>query len=155
MKATSLGLVRPFFRPAGVLLFLTAAAKIASTAGEARIMGAADPILHIQFRYLFWIVAVFEGIVAWCCLSEMRVALQAGLLAWLTTLFGIYRVGLALGHYKYCPCLGNLTDALHVRPQVANILMESILLYMLVGSYAISILCWRSKMTDQSIIIPQ
>ena len=43
--------------------------------------------------------------------------------------------------------MGNLTDALHIRPEVADNIMKAILGYLLIGSYGLLIWQWRlSKM---------
>jgi hypothetical protein len=65
----------------------------------------------------------------------MRLKLVA--ITWLATLIFLYRVGLwAIGWHGSCPCLGGLTDALHVSPQAANAAMKFVLLYLLLGGYA-------------------
>jgi hypothetical protein len=67
-------------------------------------------------------------------------------LAWLSTSFLIYRFGLVwAGYHKPCPCLGNLTDALHIPPQTADTAMKIILAYLLIGSYATLFWLWRQK----------
>jgi hypothetical protein len=44
-----------------------------------------------------------------------------------------------------CPCLGNLTDALHITPQTADTAMKIILTYLLIGSYASLFWLWRQR----------
>ena len=59
------------------------------------------------------------------------------LLAWLATALVMYRIGLKwVGYLKPCSCLGNLTDALNISPQTADMTMKINLAYLLVGSYA-------------------
>jgi len=41
--------------------------------------------------------------------------------------------------------VGNLTDALHIPPQAADIAMKIILAYLFVGSYATLFWLWRQK----------
>jgi hypothetical protein len=66
------------------------------------------------------------------------------LVAWLATSLLAYRIGLvAVGYHRPCPCLGNLTDALHIPPQIADTAMKIILAYLLIGSYATLFWLWR------------
>ena len=69
-----------------------------------------------------------------------------GLVVWLATSFLVYRIGLVwVGYKKPCPCLGNLTDALHIPPQTADTAMKIILAYLLIGSYATLFWLWRQR----------
>jgi hypothetical protein len=129
--------VRFFLCSAGMLLILTGAAKLISAAGSARILQMPDPLLMIPFGYVFWIAGITEILVAFVCFFSNRTRLSAGLVAWLATTFLIYRIGLlCLGSYKLCGCLGNLTDAVHISPQTADLIAKTVLGYLLIGSYA-------------------
>jgi hypothetical protein len=141
-------LFRSFMVSAGTLLLATAAAKLVSAGGNARILQDPDPILAISFRHLFWIVGVLELVIALICLFGNQPRLQAGLVAWLATSFAIYRLALYLAAYpKPCHCLGNLTDALHLSPELADTVMKVILAYLLIGSYAILFWFWKQRET--------
>ena len=135
-----------FIYIAGTMLFITAVAKFVSSAGSARILQNPDPILGISFRHVFWIVGAFELFVALVCFFSKQISLGAGLVAWLSTSFLFYRLGLVLiGYHLPCSCLGNLTDALHIPPQAADTAMKIILAYLLIGSYATLFWLWRQK----------
>jgi hypothetical protein len=135
-----------FIYIAGTMLFITAVAKFVSSAGSARILQNPDPILGISFRHVFWIVGAFELFVALVCFFSKQISLGAGLVAWLSTSFLFYRLGLVLiGYHRPCSCLGNLTDALHIPPQAADTAMKIILAYLLIGSYATLFWLWRQK----------
>jgi len=125
-------------------MFMTATAKLISSFGTARILQMPDPILAIAFRYVFWAVGSLElGMAAICFLSK-RITLQAVLVAWLSTNFVVYRLGLFwVGYLKPCSCLGNLTDALHILPETADTCMKIVLGYLLVGSYATLFTLWK------------
>jgi hypothetical protein len=145
MKMQSI--IRLFIIISGVLLFLSAAAKFISANGNAGVLQQSDPILSISFRHLFWIVGSFELIVATVCILEDNQQLQATSLACLSTGFMVYRLGMKWVHYyKPCPCLGSLTDALRIPPETADTVMQIILAYLLIGSYA-TLLClrWQRK----------
>src|SRR4051812_40624213 len=111
---------RWFLYSVGVILALTAAAKFVSAMGNARILQSPDPIFGIPFRSVFWIVGGIEIVVALVCLFGRRLNLGSGAVAWLATSFVFYRIGLLwVGYQRPCTCLGNLTDALHIRPETA------------------------------------
>ena len=130
----------------GILLLLTSVAKIISATGSARALVNADPILFISFRSEFFIIGCIELIVGSVCLIHKSVGLRAGLVAWLSTAFAVYRVGLwAVGWHKPCACLGNFTGALGIPPQGADTAMKIILAYLLIGSYATLFWLWRQR----------
>ena len=135
-----------FIYSAGLLLAITAVAKFISSLGNAHILNYADPLLAISFRRVFWIVGTLEVAVALVCIFGKSIRLQTGLLAWLTTSFLVYRLGLIWVNYqKPCSCLGNLTDALHIPPQTADTAMKIVLAYLLIGSYGTLLWLWRQK----------
>ena len=131
-----------FFFSSGGLLLATASAKLVSSSGNSHILENQDPLLFISFRQLFLAVGTIEIMVAAVCFSG-RTRLQARLVAWLATNILIYRLGLYWIGYQPCHCLGNLTDALHVPPQTADLVMKIILAYLLLGSYATLFWLWR------------
>jgi len=148
-------IARLFLYSAGALLLLTAAAKLVSSFGSTRILQMSDPVLALPFRYVFWLVSAIELGVAFACFFGKRVGLQAGLVAWLSTNFVVYRLGLlCVGYHKPCSCLGNLTDALHIPPQTADTAMKIILGYLLFGSYATLFWLWKQKRKASPLMPP-
>jgi hypothetical protein len=135
---------RFFILSSGGLLFVTAVAKLVSASGNARILQYLDPVLAIPFRNVFWSVGALEIAVALVCFFGKQEMLQAGLIAWLATNFVVYRLGLLwVGYHKPCPCLGNLTEALHISPHTGNTVLKIILAYLLIGSYATLLWLWK------------
>ena len=135
-----------FLYSAAVVLLLTAVAKFIGSFGPAAILRMSDPLMGFQFRDLFRIVGGLEVAVVLVCFISKRIWLPAGLMAWLATNFLLYRVSLMLvGWHRPCPCLGNLTDALHIPPQTADTAMKIILAYLLIGSYATLFWLWRQR----------
>ena len=140
------GLVVGFVYSAGVILAVTAMAKIVSACGHAGILRKPDPILRISFQHLLLLVAVLELTIALTCFFNKRMRLNAALVAWLATGFLVYRLGSGwIGGSKPCGCLGNLTDALHLPPQIVDATMKIILAYLLVGNYGILYWLWRQS----------
>jgi hypothetical protein len=135
-----------FIHSSGVLLLITAIAKIISATGGARVMLIPDPIIGISYRYLLIMVGLAELMVAIILLFGQRVNLKIILLAWLSTNILVYRIGLIwVGFKKPCGCLGTLTDALHISPTVADSIMKIVLAYLLIGSYAALFMLWWQR----------
>jgi hypothetical protein len=145
-------LVYFFVKIAGVLLLITALAKIAAdfAGGTAAILNEHDPIFRISFRLELFLVAVLEIIIAAVCLFTKRVWLQLGLIAWLATNFAIYHLGLWMISYHICPCLGNIPAVLHLSTQTANAITYAILFYLLLGSYGCLIGKWLANRARRS-----
>jgi hypothetical protein len=139
-------LISIFVISSGVLLILTAVAKLISSFGTARILYSVDPIFLISFGRIFQVTAVVElGVATICFLNKNRI-LQTGLIALLASNFLLYRFGLHwVGYRGLCPCLGNLTDALLIPPQTVDTIMKIILAYLLIGSYATLFWLWMQR----------
>jgi hypothetical protein len=141
--------VRVFLFLSGVLLSVTGISKLISSAGSARILQYHEPILSIEYRYVFLVVGTLEILTALFCFFGRQQYLKIFVVAWLATNFMLYRLGLILvGYHKPCSCLGTLTSTLHISPDTANKIMEVILFFLLIGSYYILIWLWRHKRTS-------
>jgi hypothetical protein len=91
------------------------------------------------------IVAVILEIAAVAfILAKDFITAKLMVIAWLSSLFVLYRVGLSVvGFRGYCQCLGSLTDWAHISPAGAQLLSEGILSYMFFGSLAL--LAWLTR----------
>ena len=137
-----------FINSTGVLLTITSVAKYVSSLGDVAILQTHDPLTGLQFRYLFWIAATVELVIALFCFFCKRIFLTTGLIAWLSSCFLLYRICLILvGYVRPCSCLGNFSDALHISPQTANTVMKTVLAYLLIGSYVSLFWLWRQPGT--------
>lgn len=133
-----------FIHAAVTILAFTGIAKVWSAFGRTKLLGVDDPITGIQFGHLILTVGILELVIAGICLFGKSQRLPLGLIAWLATNFVVYRLGLWwMGWKKPCNCLGNLTDALHISPQLADNIMKVILVYLLIGSYGLLFWQWR------------
>lgn len=132
-----------FITSAGILLVLTATAKLVSSFGSAPVQQDLDPLFHIQFKYLLWSVSLIEFAVAAICTFGDSQKIQAGLIGLLAIQFVLYRLGLLLvGYGKICPCLGHLSEGLPISPEAADMGLKAILAYWLIGSCsALFVLC--------------
>jgi hypothetical protein len=133
-----------FFVSAGIILVITGVAKIWSAFGSAGLLVVIDPLFRIRFSHLLLLAGNVELLVACFCFFGRRHEVEACMLALLATTFMGYRLGLILAEYhRPCSCLGNLTDALHISPQLADNVMKGVLAYLLIGSYATLFWLWR------------
>jgi hypothetical protein len=133
-----------FLTGAGIVLLLTALAKILSAVGPARALDVPDPIIGISFRFVMVGVGLVELLIAFFCLFTARRWICLLAVAWLASNFVTYQLGLWwMGWHRPCGCLGNLTDALHISPTTADHIMKAVLAYLLIGSYWLLWRQWR------------
>lgn len=124
-----------FVVSAGSILLVTGIAKVVSAFGTSRILDLSDPIFSISFRHLFASVGLLETIVAVLCVCRPKELLSLGLTAWVAISFLLYRSGLVwVGWHRPCPCLGNLSDTLHVNPDLADSVSKVLIGYLVCGS---------------------
>lgn len=148
-------LVQWFNVSAGVILAITGIAKACSGLGISKFLAVADPIIGIQFGHLMLVVGILEIAIALVCFCSKQRSMALGLVAWLSTNFVFYRLGLWwMDWHRPCSCLGNLTDALHLSPQIADTVMKIILGYLLVGSYASLFWIWRHNRQLSAAMVP-
>jgi hypothetical protein len=113
----------------------TGCLKLIASVGSARYLDLADPITRMPFRQLLLAVGVTEIAVAAVSAQSRFARTAAWPIAWLATGFSAYRFALWwIGWQKPCDCLGNLTEALHISPVVADNVMKGVLAYLLIGS---------------------
>ena len=135
-----------FVLSAGAILAITGIAKVWSGFGNSQFLAVVDPIIGIEFGQLMLAVGAAEIVIALVCFFSKRQTLVLGLVTWISTSFVVYRLGLWwMGWHRPCNCLGNLTDALHISPQLADNIMKGVLAYLLIGSYGILIWQFRER----------
>jgi hypothetical protein len=149
MTMKKLTLQRWFIFSAGGILLITGLAKIFSAHGNAKILDLSDPIFKISFRRLMFLVGNLELIISAFCFFGKKIGLQISAIAWLAGVFILYRIGLmAVGYRRPCPCLGSLTDALHISPETTNLTGKIFLAYLSIGSCcSLFYLLRRNKLT--------
>jgi hypothetical protein len=136
-------IVRRFIYSSAVLLFLTAAAKVTSVFGSAALLGRHEPLMGLNYRSLLGIAGLLELAVSAVCVLNKSITIRLWMIAWLATIILVYRVSMPwVGYQQPCPCLGSLTDVLHVSPHVANDAMKGALAYLLAGSYGSLLWLW-------------
>jgi hypothetical protein len=128
--------IKWFCASGAIILCITGAAKIWSSFGHATFLTVADPIIGIKFGHLLLLIGVVEATIAMIFFIGGRQELFLKFVAWLSTNFVLYRMGLVLlKWHRPCQCMGNLTDALHISPITADEIMKWVLAYLLLGSY--------------------
>jgi hypothetical protein len=133
---------------AGAVLAITALAKSFSAIGPARALDAPDPLIGIPFRQLMLVVGLVELFVAFFCLFTEKQRFTLLAVAWLSTNFLVYRLGLwVIGWHHPCGCMGSLTGILHLSDRAADNIMKGVLAYLLIGSYGILFWQWRQRRT--------
>jgi hypothetical protein len=136
-----------FANVAGGVLAATGLAKAFSAIGPARVLDAADPLIGIPFRQLLLLVGLVELFIAFFCLFTDKRRLSLLGVAWLSTNFLVYRLGLwFIGWHHPCACMGSLAGALHLSDQAADNIMKGILAFMLAGSYLLLFSQWRQSL---------
>jgi hypothetical protein len=135
-----------FLFTVGIILVVTGMAKIVTAFGSIKILNVRDPLFGLPFRSLLLLVGLVELVIACLCLFRKCPRLNTVLVSWLATNFVAYRFGLwFVGWKRPCPCLGNLTDMLHISPQTADTALRIILAYLLIGSYVKLFWLWRQR----------
>ena len=135
-----------FIQSSAVVFAITGAAKVWSVFGGMRVLAATEPLTGLTFGRLLLVAGIVELMAAALCVMHGSALLRVCVVSWLAGSFAVYRIGLwTLGWHGPCPCLGNLTDALHISPATADNLMKGVLAYLLVGSYWLLWREWKNK----------
>jgi hypothetical protein len=135
-----------FVLSAGYILLFSGLAKVISAFGKAEILSVANPIFGISFRSLMELVGLLELAISCVCLFTVRRNLALKLVAWIAINFAGYHFALWLSDSPQpCPCLGNLTEMLHISRLFADRLTQFILGYLLAGSCLIFFLKRKSS----------
>ncbi len=131
----------------GVVLSILGLLKLISAFGHAHVLEMPDPVIGLTVKHTMIGVGCLEILVAIACFSIKRIERRLGLIAWISTNFLIYRIGLWLIDWPSpCHCMGTITDSLHIPVGVADTVMKCVLLFMLTGSYGALYLCKSSKL---------
>ena len=133
-------ITRLFLVSVATVLFLTAAAKLYSATGTARILSLADPLLHVNNRILLAALGLVETAVAAYLLLVRGEASQlraVTVVSWLSSNFIVYRLGIHFMGVNTCPCLGMLGSKLPLTPGFVSNLLGAFVLYWFIGSACI------------------
>lgn len=138
--------MKGYIKSVAVLFFIFSMAKFVTLGANIPLLDLSDPIFLLKNRYLLLLVAITEFLVAVLCILNKEPRIQITAIAWLSTNFMLYRIGLfMLGDLRHCACLGNFADALYISPQVADGIVKVALAYLLIGSHGLLIWEWRRR----------
>ncbi len=145
-----------FLGSAGGALAVTGLSKVLSTIGTARVLDTFDPLTGMRFRQLLLLVGLTELFIGFTCLFTKYRRLSLLAVAWLSTNFVVYRVGLWLvGWHRPCGCMGSLSEMLHLSAHAADSIMKAVLTYLLLGSYGILFWQWRQRRAHERAVLPE
>ncbi|MCI0540399.1 MAG: hypothetical protein L0Z50_34790 [Verrucomicrobiales bacterium] len=144
-----------FLLSTGVILSLTAGAKLLSAFGDTKILDFPDPLWGLSNRRLLFGAALLEFASVLCFLGRMRVELKYLLSAWLGANFILYRAANAvLNPGKPCPCLGTASERIHLSEETASYLLSALAVYMLFAGVALYVQRSRSSATSAASTKP-
>jgi predicted RNA-binding Zn-ribbon protein involved in translation (DUF1610 family) len=139
-------LIRPFIHFAGGILLAAALIRFFIATGHLPVLALPDPMLGISLRFALLIVGGIELTFALICLFGKNVRLQTGFLAWLSTCFVVFWLGLFWMHcHLQGTCLGSLNDPLNLSRGAIGYVMRFIPVCLLLGSYAALLHLWLAK----------
>lgn len=139
-------LVATFIKSAGIFLGIAAVAKLVSSFGRAHIVDYPDPIFLLKNRDVFRILGIIELIVTFFCFLSKNQKMQSGVIALVSSNFLFYRFGVNwLGYEGLCPCLGSMSDVMHISPEVFETALKVTMVYLLIGGVGTSFYLWRER----------
>lgn len=117
------------------LLSITAGAKLYSATGHARLLDIEEALLPMSIRQALWLIGFIELAIVVVLLVSRSDTIKLVCIAWLAGNFALYRIAtLVLAVGKPCPCLGSITERLHLKQATVEHVLVAIVAYMLFGS---------------------
>jgi len=135
-----------------VLLLLTALSKIIAGFGTASALNDPDIVFpQLKNRTLLFTAAGLELAVFLACMTNKSAQFQASLIAWVGSIFALYRIGLWIKGAKVtCGCLGVIARWLHISRPVADSISTLMLLYLLAVGFGFLLFNWISRDLGQA-----
>lgn len=125
-----------FLRTAFVFLLLTCITKLISVGGGAPYLDQADPILQIPNRLFMLLAAALELVGIWSILYIRKASIPPLVVGILGAEFLAYRVASLLGQYPTpCPCLGSMTEWLHLPQRSVDNMLWAVAAWLCVGGF--------------------
>jgi hypothetical protein len=136
--------LKSFNTSAGFIFLAMAIAHFIGNQGEATIQPP-DPIFDVSSRYLFWILAGVEMLVAIVCLFTKLTSLKTLSIFWLTSNLLIYRLFLYyFGVHSVRAYYSTMAYSFGVSVDTTNVLMALLTAYIWLGS-GLSLFMLRKK----------
>ena len=118
-----------------IILMVTGATKLVSAGGTAHLLDLPDPLFALSNRSVMALAAAVELALALSILIRgwsMPTVLAS---LWFGSILLVYRLALAIvAPSAPCPCLGTLTEQLHISTRTASVMLSAVLGYILIGS---------------------
>lgn len=142
--------MKRFVFSCGAILTLTAFAKFYTLTGHAGMLDMPDPLFRLSYRMLLWIAGLAELATVVFLMLARDDRKKCLCVCCLGLLFALYRLGIVwLQPSRHCPCLGTVTQKLGIRPETADLALEVLLGYLLMGSlYFMLVERRRRRMPD-------
>ena len=145
MKTASLP--RLFVSSASVLLLAAALALFISVWAGRGLIHPHEPLLGMSLPLFSWIIGGFELVFGLICLFGKKSILQATLVLWLAAnlvayLAGISWMGGSVGFKGY---LGDVSAAFGISADTADMMLKTLVLYLLAGSLLSLLWVWAKK----------
>ena len=135
-----------FVASAGAMFLLVGLAKIASSLETSEALKVTDPLLNIQFGALLLMVGLVECAVASFCFMHLPESGSLKLVACVSSMILVYRLGVALiGWKRPCACLGSITQVLGITERVGDGIAIGLLVYILTGSFLLLVTIWFAQ----------
>ena len=129
------GVPRLYIFSVAWILLATSLAKIYSAGGTARVLDLIDALLPITNRQTLWLVGLIEMAIVFALLLGRNEPVKLTCIAWLGCNFALYRLGVMfLTVNKPCPCLGSITEMLPLKPATIDLILQTVVLYLMFGS---------------------
>jgi predicted RNA-binding Zn-ribbon protein involved in translation (DUF1610 family) len=129
--------IKFFIQSAGTILLMAALIRFVIAAGSHSALAMPEPMLGLPIRYAVLLVGGFELTVALICLLGQRPGLQLSWLAWASTNYLVYWIGLYIMHcHPQTAGIGSLTDPLRLAHGIIGMIARFLPAYIALGSYA-------------------
>lgn len=140
-----------------VTSFVAAMLVLLSATGTGHILDDSDPFLFLSSRQVFYLVGGLGFVLsAFLLVLQNRLQTKLLLIAWLSTSFLVYKIGLSrTNEPNYFSCLGNLDEMLQISPKAFDRIASIILILMLGGSCAFLTLDWINYNRANREVPPQ
>jgi predicted RNA-binding Zn-ribbon protein involved in translation (DUF1610 family) len=138
--------IKLFIQSAGALLLASALIRFLIAVGSDPVLSLPEPMLGLPLRYTLLLLGGFELTVALICLSSKRPGFQLVWIAWVSSNYQVYWIGLKMMDYApQTSCIGSVTDPLQLSRGNLSLVLSFLPLYFLLGSCIGLLWLWRES----------
>jgi Methylamine utilisation protein MauE len=144
-------LIKFYFYSIASLLILTAVAKLISATGTSQGLSTKDPVFGITVQHLLEGVGMMELFVAAFLLISRNTGYKSMVALGVSACFLMYRAAYWLNAPEQpCPCLGTITERLHMNKDVLSAMMLVFAIYMFLGNLYLLIASPQDRSVSKS-----